>query len=134
MAALLLFFALQPNENVALEDTVGLIEVNHFYDNEGRLVFDQVIFYDWSVYSNRHQVRAWRLLKHRSQIPTYNYQTGLYECIWMDGKILRRVRTKALRESWTRFDPEILEREYLPKEYRRELRKLRKVETQDGNP
>jgi hypothetical protein len=129
MAALLLLFcfALQPNEEVALEETVDLIEVNHFYDDEARLVFDQAIFYDWSCYSNRYQVKAWRLLKDRSQIPTYNYQTGLYECIWMDGKLLRRIKCKIVRESWTQEDPEIQERLLLPKEYRKGLRKLREI-------
>jgi len=129
MAALFLFFffALKQNEAVVLEDTVELIEVNHFYDDNAKLVFSQVIFYDWSFASNRYQVRAWRILNKSSQIPSYNYKTGLFECIWLDGKELRRVRCKQVRESWTQFDPEILEREHLPKEYRRELTKLKKV-------
>ena len=36
---------LNPVENVA-QDHVDLVEVNHFYDEQGKLVFDQVIFYD----------------------------------------------------------------------------------------
>ncbi|MEX2026593.1 MAG: hypothetical protein WEH44_04820, partial [Pirellulaceae bacterium] len=32
------------------------------------------------------------------------------------------VRAATMRESWTQYDPELVEREYLPKEKRRELR------------
>ena len=119
--------------DLVVDDVIELVEINHFYDDQGRLVFDQVIFYEWESYpGNRYQVVAWRLLKHNAQIPTYNYQTGLYETIWHDGDVLRRVRTKVVRETWTQYDPEILERERLPKEYRRELRKLRKNKPEIG--
>ena len=53
---------LNPLEDLA-RDRVDLIEVNHFYDEQGRLVFDQIIFYDWSPMQCRYQVRDWRLLK-----------------------------------------------------------------------
>ena len=123
LAIVIATVGLQPVEDV-VNDQVDLIEVNHFYDDQGRLVFDQVIFYDWSSIENRYQVRAWRLLKHNAQIPRRNWRSGEFESIWHDGDVLRRVRTKVIRETWTQFDPEILEREYLPKEHRRELRKL----------
>jgi hypothetical protein len=123
LAMVIVSVGLQPVEDV-VNDQVDLIEVNHFYDDQGRLVFDQVIFYDWSGIENRYQVRAWRLLKHNAQIPRRNWRSGEFESIWHDGDVLRRVRTKVIRETWTQFDPEILEREYLPKEHRRELRKL----------
>lgn len=117
---------LTPAGDVA-SDSVDLIEVNHFYDEHGRLVFDQVIFYDWCTSQNRYQVRAWRLLKKPSQIPTHNVNTGEYETTWHDGDVLRRVRARAYRESWTQHDPELREREYLPKDKRRELYKMRMV-------
>ena len=47
----------------AVTDRVDLIELNHFYDEQGKLVFDQVIFYDWCNEQCRYNVRAWRLLK-----------------------------------------------------------------------
>lgn len=115
---------LNPTHDVA-QDQVDLIEVNHFYDEHGRLVFDQVIFYDWSHSQSRYQVRAWRLLKNKAQIPSKNFQTGDYETIWHDGDVLRRVRGASFRESWTQYDPELREREYLPKDRRRELQQIR---------
>lgn len=117
---------LTPSTDVA-QDVVDLVEVNHFYDEHGRLVFDQVIFYDWCGTNCRYQVRAWRLLKKPAQVPQRNYVTGEYESIWHDGDVLRRVRAKTFRESWTQYDPELREREYLPKEKRRELYKMRVV-------
>ena len=41
---------------------VDLIELNHFMDEEGREVFQQVIFYDWCKVNKRFHVRAWRLI------------------------------------------------------------------------
>lgn len=115
-------FCLHPIDDVA-HDEVDLIEVNHFYDEQGRLVFDQVIFYDWSSQESRFHVRAWRLLKSPAQIPRRNWTCGDFLTIWHDGEVLRKVRSKGIHETWTQYDPELLEREYLPKEKRRELRK-----------
>ena len=39
---------------------VDLIEVNHFYDENGKRVFDQLIFWDWKPAEAAHRVRAWR--------------------------------------------------------------------------
>lgn len=109
-----------PVDDVAV-DRVDLVEVNHFYDEQGRLVFDQIIFYDWSAPRGRYNVRAWRLLKTPAQIP--HRQQGEYVAVWHDGEVLRKIRAASLRESWTQYDPELVEREFLPKEKRRELRR-----------
>ena len=116
---------LNPADGVVATDRVDLIEVNHFYDERGRLVFDQVIFYDWSSRESRHQVRAWRLLKKPAQIPYRDWLKRDFVSVWHDGEILREVHGDAFRESWTQYDPELLEREFLPKERRRELGKFR---------
>lgn len=113
-------------------DTVDLAEVNHFHDEQGRLVFDQIIFYDWSHEHSRYQVRAWRMLNSPSQIPQKNFVTGRYEVIWHDGDITRRVEARAFRESWTQHDVEMTERQHLPKEQRRKLTTPR-VTTNQGD-
>jgi len=107
-----------------MESHVDVIEINHFYDDNGRLVFDQIIFYDWCNENCRYDVRAWRLIKSPSQMPTKNQKTGKYEAVWQDGDILRKVRCASVRETWTQYDPELLERDILPKDQRRELTKL----------
>lgn len=114
-------FAISPREDVATE-RVDLIEVNHFYDDQGRLVFDQLLFYDWSHDDGRYQLRAWRMVKNNSQLPQRNWQSGGYVATWQDGDVLRKISAASTRESWTQYDPELTEREFLPKEKRRELR------------
>ena len=57
------------NNSAVVKQRVDLIELNHFVDEDGREVFRQVIFYDWSKSHHRFHVRAWRLIKRESQVP-----------------------------------------------------------------
>jgi len=120
LAVVMTAISITPRDDVA-EDRVDLIEVNHFYDEHGKHVFDQLIYYDWSATDGRYQVRAWRLLKKKAQVPSRSWTHGDYVAVWQDGDILRRVRAESMRESWTQYDPELAEREFLPKEKRRDL-------------
>ncbi len=122
-AVLLVLAALPTSRDVAV-DHVDLIEINHFFDEKGKLVFDQVIFYDWSPALSRYQVRAWRLFKSLGQYPVRNWERGDWSAVWHDGEILREVRGTAFRETWAQHDPELVERDNLPKEKRRDLTKL----------
>jgi hypothetical protein len=88
--AIVVSLGINPTEDVARE-TVDLLEVNHFYDEQGRLVFDQVIFYDWAADQSRYMVRAWRLVKNPAQLPQRDWQAGGYLSVWHDGELLRRV-------------------------------------------
>lgn len=117
-------FGIAPQEDVSRE-AVDLIELNHFYDEHGRLVFDQVIFYDWSASDSRYNVRAWRLVKNPAQLPQRDWASGGYSALWQDGEQLRHIRSRSIRETWTQYDPELVEREYLPKERRKELRTVK---------
>lgn len=122
-AVLFLVVAIVPQPLVAREQ-VDLAEVNHFYDEHGRLVFEQTIFYDWSEADARYMVRAWRLIKNPAQIPVRDWINGGYSALWQDGETMRHVTAAQFRESWTQYDPELFEREFLPKERRRELKRL----------
>ncbi|MEO2022609.1 MAG: hypothetical protein ABGX05_12380 [Pirellulaceae bacterium] len=112
-----------PVEDLAV-DRVDLIEVNHFYDEKGRLVFDQIIFYDWSATRSRYNIRDWRLLKTRAQLPRRDSQNQCFVAVWHDGNILRQVTANSCRESWTQYDPELTERQFLPKDRRPQLTKV----------
>lgn len=85
---------------------VDLIELNHFIDPEGREVFRQVLFYDWSDTHRRYIVRAWRLVKAESQLPRRRWSPPSYHCLWHDDGLLREVSAPAFRETWTQQDPE----------------------------
>ena len=128
LAVCLTACSLHPVEKEAV-DQVDLVEINHFYDEQGRLVFDQIIFYDWSSAQSRYNVRDWRLLKKTAQVPLRNWRDGDFVAEWHDFKdrdLLRKVKAKMIRQTWTQYDPELLEREFLPQEKRRELRKVTK--------
>ena len=113
---------LQPFEAVA-HDQVDLIEINHYHDPNGKLVLDQVIFYEWCAAESRFQVRDWRLLKSRRQIPRRDWQRRDYVVFWRDGDIVRKIRAPAIRETRTMYDPEVADREFLPRHRRRCLAK-----------
>lgn len=115
----LLLFSIIP-QDIVITDTFDKVEVNHFYDDQGRHVFDQVLWYDWDIY-NRHTVGAWRLVKSSGHIPVLNRKTGLYESLFEDHDDYRKVTAKYMVESWTQHDVELVDREFLPKEKRREL-------------
>jgi hypothetical protein len=133
MIAALLLAALMltpPEEQTGVVvDAVDMVEVNHFYDDHGELVFDQLIFYDWCERANRFQVRAWRLLKATAQRPQRNWNGGGFVIVWHDGDLLRRVEAQVFRETWTQHDPEMDERSILAKEKRRELTAVRSETT-----
>ena len=104
-----------------VRDSVDLVEVNHYHDARGEPVFDQLIFYDWSRQKRRFQVRAWRLIKSENQLPRRDHRDGHWLVRWHDEGLLREVTAESHRETWTRYDPELVERDFLPQEQRLEL-------------
>lgn len=106
--------------NVASQ-RVDLIELNHFIDKDGREIFRQVLFYDWSVTHRRYVVRAWRLVKDESLLPRRRWDPGVYECLWHDDGLLRRITAPVFRETWSQQDPERVNRQLLAEEARNPL-------------
>ena len=97
--------------NDTAEEYVDLIELNHFYDNQGRHVYDQVIFYEKTPDTGRFQVRAWCLVEDRdfrNRRPIKNMETKLYQVDWFDNdqRLHRIITSRLFRESWTQVDPE----------------------------
>ncbi len=110
-------------------DRVDLVEVNHYHDKQGQKVFDQLIFYDWSRQEKRFQVRDWRLIKSDRQLPRRDHRTNEYRIRWHDEGVLREVLAHAQRETWTQYDPELLERAYLPQDQRTSLSSISSLAT-----
>lgn len=117
---LLLIASVLPHDNVARE-SCDRITVNSFYDDQARLVFDQLLFEDWDHDAGRFQLRAWRMVKHPNQLPRLNHATRRHECLLMDGDAERVISSPVTMRTTTQYDPELTEREHLPKERRREL-------------
>lgn len=110
MIPALLLLSILPRDFMARE-SVELIEVNHVYDGEGRLHLTQTIF--WS----REGVQAWRMNNEGKLNPVGKV---LY---FMDQGTVRCVTARTVAESWTMYDVELADRDLLPRELRRELRK-----------
>lgn len=108
--------------DIVAYDEVDLIEINHTFDTNGRKYLDQVIFYEWSNKDCRYQVVAWRIFKKHSQFPIKNWASRKYNTVWYDRDTLRSVSSNQIRETWTGYDPELVERDFLPSKQRRELK------------
>lgn len=121
----------EQGSGAVLRQRVDLIELNHFVDDEGREVFRQVIFYDWSHEHRRFHVRAWRLVKRDSQLPLRRWSPRRYQCTWHDDGLLRQVWAPKMRETWSQRDPERVNRELLPEDQRKPLFPPR-VASRDG--
>ncbi len=107
--------------NLRTREEVDLIELNHFLDDQGREVFQQLIFYDWSRHDREFHVRAWRLIKKPQQEPRRHWKPAGYLCSWRDNAVTREVWSPALRETWTQKDPERVNRKMLPENLRMPL-------------
>lgn len=120
MLAALLLCALMSHggEGTEARDDVSVIELNHYVNEKGGLVLTQWIFWDWTPQHRRFQVRAWRL-----------YQPGEIVKAERDGrisvrfydptdKLQRHITAVEYRSTVTGYDPEMVEREYLPREDR----------------
>jgi hypothetical protein len=116
-----------------LVDYVDVIEQNHVYDSQGREVFTQWIFWRWT--GSRYEVVGWRINKHNAVIskkrvlfgdtPASEYYEDFNVKPWVrerlllwDNTIVREVRAISYRETWTQYDPEMLDRMITPVEAR----------------
>jgi len=111
-------------ERAALVQNVDLIEVNHFYDENGKHVFDQLLFKDWSDRAGRHQVVDWKLIKSAHHTPQFNHASNRWVLVYHDAGYMRVIYGTYKDESWTQYDPELIERKFLPKEDRKKLLRL----------
>lgn len=124
--------SISPQPCGVIEDRCAIIELNHYHDDEGRLVFAQLVFWDWSSDECRYQVCDWRMVKTcqpRPDVPPTHYPTPELDragarCVWVEGEAIRCVRASSRRESWTLYDVELYDREAWPKENRRGLSAL----------
>jgi hypothetical protein len=110
-------------DRVTAKQRVDLIELNHFVDQEGREVFRQVLFYDWSPSHRKFIIREWRLVKSDSQLPRRHWSPPRYQCVWHDDGLLREIWSPSFRETWTQQDPERQNRKLVAEEARRPLRR-----------
>lgn len=107
--------------SLVAKQRVDLIELNHFLDDDGRHVFDQVVFYEWVESRARFRVIAWRMVKRPSQLPVRTWDPVGWECVWKDDQILRSITAPSFRETWTQRDPERVNRQFFAESDRPDL-------------
>lgn len=108
-------------EGPMLTDEADIIEINHYYDERGKHVFDQVIFWEWRAEESAYRVIAWRFLKRPYEISLRDPYRGDYTFRWADDDRLRQVRAPWFRETWTQYDPEVNDRRFFAQTLRRGL-------------
>jgi hypothetical protein len=90
-------------------DECQTVEVNFLFDEQGDPVFVQLIWLDEAGV-----VIAWRLVKSPRMLPVLDRRLNRYVCAWHDGDTFREVRARELKETWTQYDPELAQREFVP--------------------
>lgn len=108
-----------------VSESVDLIELNHYYDGQGRHSYDQVIFYEWSHDYSRFHVIAWFLVDEdscRLPMPEPNGKTVAVRWFDREIKAQRVVRSEVFRETWSvGKDPERVNKLYLHEKHRLSL-------------
>lgn len=125
-------FSATRTQSDRLVERCDVIEVNAYFDDQAKHVFDQLLLWDWVHDDGRYQLRAWRMVKWNpatkesaptsQMLPRFDQGRGVWVCEWMDGDVHRRIVAESLRVTQTQYDAELTERDVLPKEHRRELR------------
>lgn len=127
---LLLLSVVPVNDDLVFSEHFDRVEVNHHYDPNGKLLFDQVIWYNWNHTICRYEVIDYRMVKGNSLYPKYHSQKQQHISTFLEGEILREISADSYIETWTQYDPEFLERDILAKERRKLLSQPR---TNNGN-
>jgi hypothetical protein len=109
-----------------VEERVDLIELNHFYDDLGRHVYDQLIFYEWAPDAKHFLVRAWCLVDEKQAgtvKPWRSWPSREWNVRYHDreNRVLRKITSKQFRETWTQVDPERANRKLLDERLRTAL-------------
>ncbi len=115
--------------SVTAHEHVDLIELNHFYDDLGRHVYDQVIFYEWAPDQKEFHVRAWCLVdpKECPNCQPWSSQDGeQWHVRWYDKdhRLVRQLDADHFRETWTQIDPERANKKKLDEKLRTALIQL----------
>lgn len=129
----ILLIAAIPYSDV-VRDECDVLELNHFYTGEGKLVFSQWIFFTWNESKSRHDVVEWAMAKGRTMdADTDNLRAMVrpmkdgWRLRFSHAGVSREIMATSFREIHTQYDREVDERENLPKEKRRGLSKPLRV-------
>jgi len=119
---LVLMFGLVDRTGV-VEDRVDVLEKNSYFDPHGKLIFTQIIGWDYNVVSDKfgnesieRHVQWWFFPKASKHVRLHGKTL-----IFADGKQIRIVRYGTFLRSHTQHDPELDDRQLFPHNKRRGL-------------
>lgn len=125
MNALLITLALCVGpQRIVIPDTVDVIELNHYYDAECKLVFSQWVFWEWDRESAEYRVRDWRLCRDAREGPEFDARRARWRLSLSDasqGYALRRIEAIGFSIVHSQVDRELENRKSWPMECRRLL-------------
>ena len=110
--------------------SVDLIELNHKHAANGVLVFRQIIF--WEQRYLRQKPRAWRgewqpwqdvvvAWQSVAKWPQPYRRAGRWRVLWVSDSGVWLVTARSVVQTWTQYDPEVLNRQIVPVAKRRGL-------------
>jgi hypothetical protein len=100
-----------------------VLEISHYYDDNGKPLLTQLIAWSWSDATGRHEIREWKIVGGFRDYPRQTPDGWIAH--WSQNRI---ARAKAFKESWWNFDIELIERQSTPREQRVPLFAERKPE------
>lgn len=102
------------------QNVVDVIERNTYYQEyTGDVVLVQWIFWRWDTKHSSHVVVRWMIDKSDDRVLFSRDTDGLYRASSRDAVVV----AKSFRETWTTYDPEIVDRNVLPNDQRPKFRK-----------
>lgn len=101
---------------------IDFLEKNHFYDEHANLVFIQLIFYERNPINNRDEVIYWVMLSSNRGIDVY-FDTSInhYVVFIFEKSGPQKIIATSYAETWTQYDRELVNREFLSPDRRRGL-------------
>ncbi len=124
------------NHYEIIRDEVDIQELNGYYDKSGKLVLEQIVYWDYCIekrktkdcngFTNVYEclekkVVDWRLFKTKNQIPIKDHKTGKFIARFRDEEVYREVVSDIFYKSSTLNDVEVCNRFKYPVNCRRKL-------------
>ena len=94
------------------------IHLNHIYSDEtGVLITHQILFEDWHESEGQHHIEGWILAQNGR--PHIQRVGDEYRARWSNQFAVITVTARHFTESWTPYDPEVVDRSEHPERTRR---------------
>lgn len=127
--------SINPPPSDIVKDQVEFLELNHFHDEYGRIVFDQYLFYDKYPRTTIEYTRQWRLIRGSREtevkdewglnpvylgspdyhLDLYNKEIAFVEGLVGENRIERRIKFRWFNETYTQIDTELENRQIIDK-------------------